>query len=191
MHSDSKRLFNNITALGTLLRCPIGGDFLIPTTSAFSLVFEYIQKHSPSCIRDAFTKMFILDHILNVKIFYCKAIVIFNKRGCNFMTKIKSLVGNLFVMIGKKNTSFFSTVRAFLSTRNSFLCFYKFSFCLSKILRWLYLLSITGGNKIIKSNINANFFPSCRKMVIICQVKSLTKGGYASPLTAKAVSSLA
>src|SRR3990167_2361874 len=167
MHSDSKRLFNNFATERTFLGCSVWRYFLIPSASAFSLAFEYIQKHTPSCIVNTFTKIFVFDHVFNVQIFYSKTIVVLNKRISNLMTKIKSLIRNLFVMFGNKNTSFFSTGRSFLSTRKQFLGFSKFSFRLFQILWRFNLLSIACSYKDIQSNINTYFLASFRKWINI------------------------
>lgn len=165
MHSDSKGFFDNITTGGTLLRCPSGVNFPIPSPGTFSLGFEYCEEHPPRCVRDTFSKMPIFDHALNVKGFYSKTIVALNQRVSSFMAKVKSLIGNLLMMISDKNAGFLSTDRTFLPTGKPSLGFGKFLFSQSQIFRRRYLLSIAGGNEGVESDINANRFPSCREGV--------------------------
>ena len=154
MNSNSKRFFNETAARRTFLRCSIGGYFPIPSPSVFSFGFEYCGEHSPSCVRYAFGKAPVLNHVFDIKSFYSKTIIGVHERMSSLVAKIKPLICNLFMVSCNQQTSFYSAVGSFLSTTKSSLSIDKRFFCISKILRRFYLMTITGGDKGIKTNIN-------------------------------------
>lgn len=190
MYSDNKRFFNNVTTSRTSLRCPCRRDFYILFTSIFSFVFDYIQKHTPSCIRNIFRKIPVLNHVFNVKVLYSKAVISLDQGIGDFVAKIKSLVSYFFVVFSNKDTDFLSAVRTFFSTAKFSLRFGKFSLNSSKIFRGFNLLSIAGSNEKIKSNI-CLISLSTIIFLAVYQVNNLKKGGYAIPLTVLTVSLLA
>lgn len=165
MNSNSKRFFNNMTTTKTDLRCSIGSNLLIPPPGTFSLGFEYREEHPPRCIGYAFCEMPVLNHIVDIKVFYCKAIIGIYERARNLVTEIKSLIGNLFMKFSNQDTGFSPAVRTFLPLAKLSLSLDKHLFCLSQIFRRGNLIPIAGCDEGIKTKVYTNHFTSFRKWI--------------------------
>ena len=85
MKPDSKKFPDGHAAPGTRLRRPVRRYFLVPAPGAFNLGSEYVEKHSPSCIRYAARQVAVLDHIFDVQAFNGKPVITFHQRTCDLM----------------------------------------------------------------------------------------------------------
>ena len=158
MNSNFQGFLHSRPAVGAQLRSPSGVNFLVPASSAFSLDPEYIQEHSPSRIRNRFSKISILNHPLYIKIFNSKTIIRLYKAICRLVAEIKSLIRNSFISSCNKPACFFSALRSSFPAAKPSISFCKSLFGFSKKFRSFYFLSVICSNKRIKTHINPNFF---------------------------------
>ena len=163
MNTNSQRLFYNFTANRASLRCSPGVDFFVHSPGTFSLGFEYRQKDSPRHISDAFGKVSIFEHVLNIQVFNYDMIVCLNKRMRGFVAEIKTLICNFFVTLGNKTTGLMSSIAALLSAGKPLLSGLELLFRHTKKLRRDDLLAITRCDERIESDINADSVAGGRK----------------------------
>ena len=163
MNPDSKRLFDNFTANRASLRCASGVDFLVHSPGAFSLGFEYGQEDTPRSICNAFGKVSVLEHVLDIEVFNSDIIVLFNERISGLVAEIKALIRNLLMTVRDKVASLAPSIATLLPARQSLLRGFKFLFGEPKELRRVDLFPVARGNERVKSDINTDIESSMRQ----------------------------
>jgi hypothetical protein len=155
---------NDMSAPMASLGCIPGGHFVHSLISLYHFTREQIKEHTPGYIRDAFGKVSISNHALNIQIFDIDILKVFYIVVGGLMEKILSLIGYFLVCFGSQYSSVISISRAFLSTTQTPLLSSQELFGLSEKLRILYNNPIGIYKEALNANINTNFSICLRQL---------------------------
>lgn len=158
MKPNSKRLFNNFTTNRASLGCSFGIDFFISSASIFGFALEDRKKYAPCGIGNAFRKMRIPNHSLNVEVFYSDEIILLDKFMSDLMTEIKTLITDFLMTFSNKATGFASSMTAFYPTGKSLLSRLELLFRDAEKFGGINLFAVTCRDKRIKADIDADAF---------------------------------
>ena len=155
MMTDRQIFLDFRAASATSLACTPWINFYNFLTSIFSFVIQYVKKHSPSNIVYRLSKHSSCKSF-DIQIFNANYIIFINKLTRKFVYKIKSLIGNFFMLFCQKNNGFFTTCRTLMFSGNRPLKDTKFLLRFFIKTRILNEFSFRGNSKTFKTYINPN-----------------------------------
>lgn len=106
MLTDGQRFLHPASAPAAILTRELGGNPHYSTTSFLRFVFEYACKGSPARITDAFRKLMVLHHPLDVQILNRNVVKLPDDIQSGLVVKVRALALNLLMFPGKKFDGF-------------------------------------------------------------------------------------
>lgn len=122
-----------------------------------ALVVELAHELRPAGITDGLGKAMVAYHPLDVQIFNSSELVRFYQLPAKLVSKVKALVGYLFVQFGNLQPSLITAIAPLLRLAQFALISGKATFGLSQVFRIRESLPVTGNGKVLKSQVKANF----------------------------------
>ena len=153
-----RQSFVNQFTTDTSLACMSWVSFDNLTTSLFPFVAKLQKEATPSNIVYMFSKMMIMNHSFNVKVFNSNIAIIVSYEPADFMMKVIPLISNSFVEFSNPNPCLIPLDRTFSPFGEFPLTHFKPLLTLDEITGIGYAYAIREGGKVLYSNINPNLF---------------------------------
>jgi len=156
MRTNRQTFLDNLATLRAFLTGETGIDSYHLVTSTFSLVTQNSEELSPACIKNAFRKRVILDHIGNLQVLYGNVVI----GLCVLFRYLEMVITSLSVNLemGLRSTfgGFASALTAFLSTADRALLASQSTLRRAIIARVLNRVALTIGEEGLETHINTD-----------------------------------
>ena len=149
MYANRQIFLNNRTTTRASLRSAARINQFTHPASIHSFVLCVLNQLTPSRISDGFSKVVVLHHVLDGKVFKEDCSVCVHKFSAQFMSKVFSSVGNALMNVG----DYFSAFGRFVCGISS-LCFAEFDFITAKEARIVHRHTVGESGKGCETNIN-------------------------------------
>ncbi len=157
MSTDRQRFGDFLSAAGAYLTGVVRSNFNHCPTSFCRFVGQEIKEHAPARIRNAFGKVSVTHHALDIQVFHIDSLILPYVEVRCFVQKIFSLIADLFVRLGNQYAGLLSLVRAFLLPSKAALPTPQQLFRLYEISRWLNPITVRVNTERFEPHVYANF----------------------------------
>lgn len=156
MNTNRQGFRNMSPTEGTILARPVGVNLQEHATGPFCLVRGTPEEFPPCGVADAFGKMMIADHVLDLQVLNRNHAVLVDDSARDLVCKVHALISDLLMLPGQLLDGLSPITPAFLSSAHSTLSYSDISLGISKEPRIFNKLSVAGNSKVFNANIDAN-----------------------------------
>lgn len=164
MYTNRQIFRHSLTTTRTYLASSIRSYFNYFSTSVFSFVGKKIKEYTPTAIANGFAQMSVSYHVFNLQVFNIDHLKFYDILISNFVQKIFSLIGYLFMRFSNQDSCFVPAARTFLSSRKFSISAPKLFFRIDQVFRISYLAPFTIDTKRLYANIDTHSPAGLRKL---------------------------